>query len=257
MESYLFFIDLIPLPLAPEKMNQNYRSSTKTTMTIEKGEIVLTNKKGLMEYSFTLLLPQSNLGMDVPTFSMETLRNAVETIPIVGAYVDRVTHSAKWYLDLLEDYKNSSRVFKFTVVQSIPQGRLLNSIIRDCVIDSMVIHYGESKNNVLLVDLVLAEYTPLQIDTYTALEGEKRTLISRKRPPTTWYDAKNVTPLLESSVNILKNSALKTMRSTLQSSVSSMGFHIPPLLSTGLKAVGWKAIKTSVSLACPLLGMLL
>ena len=244
MNPYLLMIDYVALPLAPEKMKQNYRSSTKTTMTVENGEVIVSNKKGLMEFTFTLLIPQYNMGMNNSLVSGETLRNAVESIPKIGHYLDKATHSAQWYLLWLEDLKNSSRVFKFTVIQSfLNSGRILSDQVRDCVIDSMVIHYGETAGNMIQVDLTLAEYTPLFLKSTT------NSFLPIRRAPTTWYDSDNVTPLLTSGVNFLKRVAQNG------SITSSSG--LPPLLSTGLKAVGWKLLKTSISTACPILGMLL
>lgn len=57
---YSIWIGDMLLPIAPETLENHFHSSTKTTITIEGGELVLRDTKGLIEYQFRNLILQSS-----------------------------------------------------------------------------------------------------------------------------------------------------------------------------------------------------
>lgn len=267
MNSYLFFIGDVLLPIAPSRLDQHYRSSTKTTVTVEKGEYVLRNAKGLLEISFSILLPQMNTGIATNSESLEHYREILSTTTY-GKKLDWITHSASWYLSRLIEYKNSSRPFQFTMVQSIQNGRLLSDLCLQCVLDSLNIHYGEKGSYILAVDISLLEYVPMELQTYDSsqIQGTTNNInttltniaLTKTRASTVWYNPNNVESLKTSAVSFLRNQGNAiTKRVLTYSGVNTVLSFLPEPLSNGVKAAGWLAFKTALSFTCPLLGGLL
>lgn len=255
MSAYLFFVGDLLLPFAPERMEQHYRSSTKTTTTIEKGEILLLNRKGLLEFNFTFIIPQSDMGFIIENYGESLRESLYRHVPTIAG---QLVYSAKWYLDLLVDFKNNSKVFTFTVLQSgFSQDRLLNDICLPCVIDSLKINYGSFHNNVLAIDLTLLEYRLLEIEEYSLRDTTIQTPY-RPRLATTVYDTSNLNPYLSSGVHFLERQVmnivqmpvrtfgetLSTVYQTVSTAVQTVENYLPPLLVRGIKVAGWFALKT-------------
>ena len=255
------------LPVAPSRMEQHYRSSTKTTVTVEKGEYVLRNAKGLLEISFSILLPQMNTGIATNSESLEHYREILSTTTY-GKKLDWITHSASWYVSRLIEYKNTSRPFQFTMVQSIQNGRLLSDLCLQCVLDSLNIHYGERGSYILVVDISLLEYVPMELQVYnsTQIEGTTQNInttltniqATYTRASTVWYNPYNVESLKTSTISFLRNQGESIAKKVLSlSGVNQVLSFLPEPLSNGVKAAGWFAFKSAISFACPLLGGLL
>lgn len=260
---YTIWIGDMLVPIAPETLENHFRSSTKTTTTIEGGELVLRNTKGLIEYQFRIIIPQSS-GL-LKTAYVESLRSTIATVPKVGGFLEKMTHSASYYIDRLEYYKNTSEPFTFTMSASVSQGRMLHDICTECVLDSLVIHYGEQKNNMIQIDISLLEYHQLQILTY---DEKDASIIKGHRNKTTWYDMDNVDDFFNCGVNLLereynnaKNYAknwvsdkIKQEKGKLMGKATS--FLKSPIVN-GIKKLAWTGLKIGVTAYCPILGMLL
>lgn len=259
MSSYLFFVGNMLLPIAPERVDQHYRSSTRTTMTVEKGEYVLLNAKGLLEISFSIIIPQSDIWKASNTiFSFEN----------TSVVLDQLSRSPTLYLDRLISYKNSSKPFQFTMVPPKDQFlQLYHSLCLKCVIDSLNIHYGERGNHVIIVDIVLLEYVPIQLKTYNSSELQNTNILNRRtlttniqqffREPTVWYNSLNTNSLMNSGVQFLKNQASNLLSKATNYVDNKVLSFLPEPIKNTVKSAGWFALKSAVSFACPILGGLL
>lgn len=257
MSAYLFFIGDLLLPFAPERMEQHYRSSTKTATTIEKGEILLLNRKGLLEFNFTFIIPQSDVGFVNSSIGESIRQNIYSRMP---SLLQPAVYSAKWYLDFLIDYKNNSKVFTFTVLQSfISQKAILNDICLPCVIDSLKINYGSFHNNVLAIDITILEYRLIEINQYSLVDNTIQTPY-RSRLATTIYDESNLNPFISSGVHFLERqvqetiqipakifqSTLSTISTKISTAVQSVTSYLPPILQRGVEVAGWALLKAAM-----------
>ena len=260
----MLWIGEMLLPIAPETLENYFRSSTKTTTTIEHGELVLRNTKGLIEYHFKIIIPQS-AGILKDTAYIETMRSSIATIPKIGGFLDRMTHSASYYLERLEYYKNTSEPFTFTMSASVSQGRVLHDICEECILDSLVIRYGEQKNNIITVEIGLLQYQEPKILTYDDTDAS---IIRGSRNKTTWYDTTNKNDFFNCGINILENEfnnakdyAKNWVNNKMKEEKGKLGEKITSFLQSpivnGIKKVAWTGIKAYATLQCPLLGLLL
>ena len=77
------------------------------------------------------------------------------------------------------------------------------------------------------------------------------------REPTVWYNTLDTTSLVNSGVQFLKNQAsnlLTKARNQVENKVLSF---LPEPIKNSVKAAGWFALKTAISVTCPILGSLL
>lgn len=262
---YLFWIDDMLLPITPELLEHNYRSTTKTTASIEKGEFLLTNKKGLLEYNFSILLPQANIGYDI---GWESIRNINAKIPGIGTIIDRVNHTANHYINRLEYYKDSQTPFTFTVSRSMTQLKNLLETCKICVLDSMKITEDAKKgSHIFRIELTIIEYRSMEIQQYSMTEAGLLP-IKEKRVATTWYDMNNVQSLYNCGVQLLEReyqNKLTQVKNFMDDSTKSvkgkivqkaMSIFSEPLIN-GVKKVAWVGLKVGIMSMCPLLGALL
>lgn len=261
---YQFWIGDMLVPIAPETLENHFRSSTKTTTTIEHGELVLRNTKGLVEYHFKIIIPQS-AGILNQTAYVESLRSSLASVPKVGNYLDRMTHSASYYIERLEYFKNTSEPFTFTMSASVTQGRMLHDICEECIIDSLIIRYGEQKNNIITVELGLLQYQQPKILTY---DEKDASIIRGARNKTTWYDMNNMNDFFNCGVNLLENEyqrakdyAKSYLLGSTRKEKGLLGEKVTSFLQSpivnGIKKVAWTGIKAYATLQFPLLGLLL
>lgn len=57
MNQYYVFLDVIPLPVAPEKIEMSVPNLNKTVTMVDQGEINILRGKGLKEIKFDMLIP--------------------------------------------------------------------------------------------------------------------------------------------------------------------------------------------------------
>lgn len=101
---YIFYLDGVMLPIAPEELQLKIKNQNKTVNLINEGEVNLLKMPGLTEISFKALFP--NVRYPFTRY--------------VGGFRD-----AAYYLDLLERLKTGLVPFQFIVSRTFPNGRIL------------------------------------------------------------------------------------------------------------------------------------
>lgn len=103
--AYIFYIDGVPLPVAPSKMKLSMKNRNGSTTLLSGEEVSILKSPGLTEVSFEALLPQQKYPF--------------------GYYPDGFI-PASFYLNRLEKLKKEQKPFQFLVSRVTPEGRLLH-----------------------------------------------------------------------------------------------------------------------------------
>jgi len=102
--AYLFYLDGIPLPVAPSKMKLSMKNRNGSATLLNGEEVSILKAPGLTEISFEALLPQRQYPF--------------------GYYPEGFL-PASYYLGKFELLKTGKKPFQFLVSRVTPQGRLL------------------------------------------------------------------------------------------------------------------------------------
>lgn len=103
--AYIFYIDGVPLPVAPSKMRLSMKNRNGFATLLSGEEVSLLKSPGLTEISFDAMLPQQKYPF--------------------GYYPDGFV-PASFYLNRLETLKKDRKPFQFLVSRVTPEGRLLH-----------------------------------------------------------------------------------------------------------------------------------
>lgn len=98
---YLFYMEKLPLPVAPSKIQFKTKGNNKTINLINDGEVNQIKKSGLTEITFECLLPQ----LQIYPFAY---------------YKDKKFISAIRFLEYFETLKNSKKPFRFKIIRKKP-----------------------------------------------------------------------------------------------------------------------------------------
>lgn len=103
--AYIFYIDGVPLPVAPSKMKLSMKNRNGSSTLLSGEEVSILKAPGLTEISFEAMLPQQKYPF--------------------GYYPDGFI-PASFYLNRLEALKKGQKPFQFLVSRVTPEGRLLH-----------------------------------------------------------------------------------------------------------------------------------
>lgn len=103
--AYIFYIDGVPLPVAPSKMRLSMKNRNGFATLLSGEEVSLLKSPGLTEISFDAMLPQQKYPF--------------------GYYPDGFV-PVSFYLNRLETLKKDRKPFQFLVSRVTPEGRLLH-----------------------------------------------------------------------------------------------------------------------------------
>lgn len=107
---YEFYLDKCLLPVTPSKLQLKIDNANKTLTLMDEGEINILKKAGLTEVEFTCGIPQVKYPFAVYKDGFKT---------------------ADYYLNFLEDLKNSMKPFQFIVCRSLPgNGKLFGTNLK-------------------------------------------------------------------------------------------------------------------------------
>ena len=102
--AYDMYFDRVVLPIPPASMKTKISNKNKTVDLINDGEVNILKNPGLTEISFSLSLPNMRYGF--------------------AKYPDGFK-KASYYLDILQEYKESKKPFQFILSRVLPDGTLL------------------------------------------------------------------------------------------------------------------------------------
>lgn len=103
---YLFYLDTLQLPIAPEKLEIKIGNNNKTLTLINEGEINLLKTPSLTEIEFEAVLPMYQYPFAI--------------------YPDGF-HPPEYYLNFLESLKTSCKVFRFKVLRYDSRGSYIGT----------------------------------------------------------------------------------------------------------------------------------
>lgn len=102
--AYLFFIDGVPLPVTPSKMQTKIKNQNQTINLINEGEATVLKSPGLTEITFSAMLPY---------------------VKYPFGYYPNGFNSADYYLKKLEDLKVGKKPFQFICTRMSPSKKLI------------------------------------------------------------------------------------------------------------------------------------
>ena len=143
---YIFFMDGVELPVTPSKLSTKIKNNNKTINLINEGDINILKQPGLTDISFEALIPQTN-------------------------YVfAKNENNAKYYLDLFENLKVSSKPFQFIVIRLKGKDILFNSSMSVSMEDYTITE--DAKNGLdLYVSIKLKQYKAYGTKIVTVKNG--------------------------------------------------------------------------------------
>lgn len=103
--AYIFYIDGVPLPVAPSKMKLSMKNRNGSSTLLSGEEVSILKAPGLTEISFEAMLPQKKYPF--------------------GYYPEGFL-PANYYLNRFEALKMGRKPFQFLVSRVTPEGRLLH-----------------------------------------------------------------------------------------------------------------------------------
>ncbi len=103
--AYALYFGNTLLPVAPGKISMKINNQNKTVELINEGEVNILKSPGLSDLSFELLLP--NVQYSFAQYPATGFRNA------------------KYYLDIIEQYKIKKEPFQFILTREKPNGEIL------------------------------------------------------------------------------------------------------------------------------------
>ncbi len=147
--AYSFYLDRVLLPVTPSKLQIKIKNQNKNINLINGGEVSLLKKAGLSSIDFNFLLPN--------------------IIYPFASYTDGFK-KASFYLQKLEELKQSLAPFQFIVVRLTPGGLpLYNSNIKVSLEEYSITE--DVKNGLdVVVDIKLKQYRDIKLKTFTLSE---------------------------------------------------------------------------------------
>ncbi len=174
--SYRFWLNGIPLPITPGKLNIKTPSKNKTITLMNDGEINILKKHGLREISFEALLPQ----VKYPFANYNSLS----------------TYTASAFIVALKGLVALNKPFPFVVTRTTPRGKLLfYTSIMVTVEDYDLDESAENGLDVML-NIILKEYKYAGTTTFELIKTEQgniATQVSKVRDTASKVIAKTYT----------------------------------------------------------------
>ena len=166
--AYIFYIDGVPLPVAPSKMKLSMKNRNGASTLLSGEEVSILKAPGLTEISFEALLPQQKYPF--------------------GYYPDGFV-PASFYLNRLEALKTGKKPFQFLVSRVSPEGRLLHDTNLKVSLEDYAVSDDAGDGIDVTVAVRLKQYRAYGIKELsgssgtTASSGEKR---ESKEPAVTY-----------------------------------------------------------------------
>lgn len=114
---YYFYLGDIQLPIAPKTLTISYANKNETVDLLQIGEVTIPKPLGLTEYSFEIMLPNS----DYPINQSLLMKHK----------------KASFYMKKLEGFKKSMQPIVFTVIRMKPNGEILSKICQRVTVEDL------------------------------------------------------------------------------------------------------------------------
>ncbi|MFI3206588.1 MAG: LysM peptidoglycan-binding domain-containing protein [Clostridia bacterium] len=131
---YRFYIGNILLPVAPSSLSVTYKNQNTSLYLIDESEYSILKKKGLQEYSFSILLPAQNYHF---------------------ALYDSSFKQPSYYIEAFESLKDAKTVFDFTVISPDNSDGMINKKVS---LESYSVKYLAEDIGDVQVEMKLKEY---------------------------------------------------------------------------------------------------
>ena len=171
---YLFYLDTLQLPVAPERLEIQIGNNNKTLTLINEGEINLLKIPTLTEIKFDAILPRYEYPFAVYPEGFK---------------------QPEYFLEFLEDLKVSCKVFRFKVLRSDEKGNYIGTETNmECSLEEYTItEDAESYGRDFLVSIELKQYRHYATKILTINPGTSQATSETQRSTTTSSTSKSYT----------------------------------------------------------------
>ncbi len=139
---YRFYLDGCLLPVTPAKVDVKVKDYNEVLTLIDGSEAVFPKKGGSREYSFEAILPNREYPFAV--------------------YEGGRFRDAKYYLDIVEQLKDSESGFLFIIERDLPDGKSLFDTCENVVVGALSYAEGGNEGVDIRLSLTLKEYNKPQ-----------------------------------------------------------------------------------------------
>ncbi len=147
-------------PIAPSKLQLKIKNQNKTVNLMNDGEINILKQPGLTEVSFDLLLP--NVKYPFALYK--------------SGFVN-----AKYFLDILQDYKVNKGTFQFKVIRTFPNGKILFDNDMKVSLEDYTIKEDAKQGFDVVVSVKLKQYKDYGTKKVTIID-ENTASVEKTRP---------------------------------------------------------------------------
>lgn len=174
--SYTVYLDDVPMPITPSKIEMKIKNQNKTINLIDGSEINILKAPGLTEFSFELMIPQ------VKWYPFAIYLGEV----INGKYQKTEFIKAQYYLDLFERLKIAKQPFPFKIERISPNGVKLFDTEKDMMVSLEEYSVTEDSSNGLdlMVSMCLKQYRKYSAWVYNISKDKKVTISPQSTPCT-------------------------------------------------------------------------
>lgn len=174
--AYIVYLDGVPLPVTPSKINMKITNQNKTINLINNGEVNVLKSAGLTEISFTAMVPH---------------------VKFPFAYYPNGFMDASFYLAKLEQLKVSKKPFQFLCSRISSRGEPIFDTDMTVAIEDYSIEEDASEGQALSISIQLKQYRnysapkPINIDTISSTATAETTRPQETAPVYKSYTVKS------------------------------------------------------------------
>ncbi|HEX2926163.1 MAG TPA: LysM domain-containing protein [Ruminiclostridium sp.] len=155
--AYMVYLDGIPMPVTPSKIEMKIKNQNKTLNLIDGSEINVQKAPGLTEFSFEVMIPQVK-GYPFAFYPDEIVNGKHEKTEFI---------CAQYYLDLFQRLKTEKPYFRFDIKRTSPAGQLLFDTQTMTSLEEYSVSEDSGNGLDLTVTLNLKQYRDYSTFVYT------------------------------------------------------------------------------------------